>query len=427
MALQHDRLAVDIVLAAVITDGRIETGLAIAVQQHRTVARSDRVEIEILRLGIDIHRQTVLREEDLNGVERRNEISAEAVAAVRRVTDARSHVLRVVADVTLIVVREEVLDIVVEHRRAVVAHECRTVVVVTALEVVRALIVGLVESEAVGLTLKDGLLGRIHSLLPQLLVVGLRDKVRAVGVHEVAVPLRVAVHLRRGGKEPCTRLQRLGQRLGGTAPIEVVVRLGKILRSLVIHVRDELRTLQIGRTRYVQILVRRELVLDQNDRAVILQKRLVQVSDSPIALTLPEILLGLRGIRHTVGIGDKVIGVADTLPHAVVYQRACGILDGRLRPHGDIGVRRGLIVVVDHTLPLEVLNRPVESRHHIAAADLERRLEIEAVGHVPVERAGKLVGLDVSLVEVVDRGFSFGNHIEEITRGGPEGHCQNYD
>ena len=111
------------------------------------------------------------------------------------------------------------LLVVVELRRTVVADESCAIVIVASLQLVFALVARLEEFESVGLALRDGILGCIHSLLPQLLVVGLRDEVRAVGVGEVAVPLRVAVHLGRRREEPCAGLQRLGQSLGGAAVI----------------------------------------------------------------------------------------------------------------------------------------------------------------------------------------------------------------
>lgn len=158
----------------------------------------------------------------------------------------------------------------------------------------------------------------------------------------------------------------------------------------------------------------------QNDGTVILQKGLVEVCDGPVGFAFPHALLLVGGVGHLVGVVDEVVGVADAFPDAVVGQRARGIRRGSLRPHGHIGVRRALIVVVYHALPLEVADRAEESRHHVAAAYLERRLEMIAVGHVPVERASELVGLDVRLVEVVGRRLALGNHIEEIARGEAE-------
>ena len=103
---QDDGLAVDVVLAAVVTDRGVETRLAVVVQQYRLALVVEFIEVEILRIGVDVHRQTVLREIDLRGGQRGNEVSAETVRAVRRIAYARRHVLGVVADVALVVVRE---------------------------------------------------------------------------------------------------------------------------------------------------------------------------------------------------------------------------------------------------------------------------------------------------------------------------------
>ena len=392
------------------------------------VARCDFIGVEVLGLRVIVPGQPVLGVIAADAVEGGEEVASESFAGVLADADARPHVLDAIAQVALVAITEEHFVPVVHVKLARRPGEGVVVVVFSFLGVGGGVSI---EFVSVLFAEVDGFFGGVHGPFPFLAVVALVDEVRAVGVLEVGVELRVSVHQGRCGVEQQSCLE--GQRGGGSGAVVVsgvVPACGQQLGGFGVFVGYEVDTFVVGRARDVHLgggAVDRHFTLHQHDGAVILQHNLVVVTDKEECLAFEVVEVFGRDVGHAVDVVQHVVAVADAFPDELA-DVARGVGGGVVAPQRVVG-RRGRFAAVGQAFPVEVAHGAVPACDEVVAGrPVGELLGVEIVGYFFVAGQHHLFGLVLRLVDVVYRGRALGHHVQKFAgaqrqAGGCHGQC----
>ena len=239
-----------------------------------------------------------------------------------------------------------------------------------------------------------------------------------VRIRQIGVELPVAVEQRAGGEQQRPDLEsvcRSGR--GAAVPLGILLPRRKQLDRLVEALHDEIDALVERVARLVEFALvgsQRNLVIHDDDRAVVLQHRPMEIADQipRFAPPLAEVLR--RDVGDLPDVVEERVGVADR--RIVVVVHAAGRC-ARMAHEVVVNGRRTLLSV-DHALVAEPAGRALHGHGEVvAAAGLAGHPVLDVVGQVPVDGIEIGKRLILAFEGVLQRRVVLRNHIEIGARG----------